>query len=189
MTTAQAVEAEHLVKVYPGEIHAVRDISFSVSAGESFGLLGPNGAGKSTTIGMLSTTVTPTSGRARLGGRDVARDPTGTRAISSVVFQDSVLDRPLTGRQNLTLHLRLWRVARDAGRRRLEEMAAAAGIDDSLTGLLPPTAADSGAAWRSCGHCCPRPRCCSSTSQRWAWTPGSATTCSTRSPRCASAPA
>jgi ABC-2 type transport system ATP-binding protein len=66
MARAFAVEAEDLVKVYPGDVHAVNGVSFAVSAGEAFGLLGPNGAGKTTTIGMLNTTVRPTSGRARL---------------------------------------------------------------------------------------------------------------------------
>ena len=96
-----AIEAIELTKTYPGDVHAVRGISFQVEPGEAFGLLGPNGAGKTTTIGMLNTTVTPTSGRALLGGRDVAKDPMGTRAISSVVFQDAVVDQPLSGRRNL----------------------------------------------------------------------------------------
>ena len=112
-----AVEAENLVKTYAGDVQAVKGISFTVEAGEAFGLLGPNGAGKTTTIGMLNSTVKPTSGHARLGGRDVAEDPLGTRAISSVVFQDTVVDQPLTGRQNLELHLKLWgvRPARGSG--------------------------------------------------------------------------
>ena len=67
--TPPAVEAEQLEKVYPGDVHAVRGISFTVGVGEAFGLLGPNGAGKSTTIGMLNTTVRPTSGRALRRGR------------------------------------------------------------------------------------------------------------------------
>ena len=46
-----AVEADQLVKIYPGNVQAVAGISFSVPAGEAFGLLGPNGAGKTTTIG------------------------------------------------------------------------------------------------------------------------------------------
>jgi ABC-2 type transport system ATP-binding protein len=126
--TSAVVEADELVKVYSGEIRAVDRISFTVAAGEAFGLLGPNGAGKSTTIGMLTTTVKPTSGRARLGGMDVARDPTATRAISSVVFQDAVVDRPLTGRQNLVLHLKLWGVPPAAGQSRINELAEAVGI-------------------------------------------------------------
>ena len=59
-----AVEAENLVKTYAGDVQAVKGISFAVEAGEAFGLLGPNGAGKTTTIGMLNSTVIPTSGHA-----------------------------------------------------------------------------------------------------------------------------
>ncbi len=130
MTVQPAVQAEKLVKTYEGGVQAVKGISFQVAAGEAFGLLGPNGAGKTTTIGMLNTTVTPTSGRARLGGFDVADDPMGTRAVSSVVFQDAVVDQPLTGRQNLELHLRLWGVDPAVGRRRLSELTRTVGIAD-----------------------------------------------------------
>jgi ABC-2 type transport system ATP-binding protein len=127
---APAIEAVDLVKTYAGDVQAVKGISFDVAPGEAFGLLGPNGAGKSTTIGMLNTTVAPTSGRALLGGRDVATDPLGTRTISSVVFQDSVLDQPLTGRQNLDLHLRLWG-AKDQ-QRRLADLCEVVGLSDVL---------------------------------------------------------
>src|SRR2546421_4390991 len=105
-----AVEVSRLTKTYPGGVEAVRGIDFQVTPGEVFGLLGPNGAGKSTTIGMLTTTIRPTSGSARLAGFDVATEPLQARAVSSVVFQDSVVDRSLTGRRNLELHARLWGV-------------------------------------------------------------------------------
>ena len=68
-----AIEAEGLRKTYPGGVEAVKGIDFQVSGGEVFGLLGPNGAGKSTTVGMLTTTIVPTAGSARLVGHDVAR--------------------------------------------------------------------------------------------------------------------
>ena len=74
-TAVPAVAVEDLRKTYPGEVEAVKGIDFTVGVGEVFGLLGPNGAGKSTTIGMLTTTVTPTGGRARLAGFDVVRQP------------------------------------------------------------------------------------------------------------------
>ena len=65
----------------------MKGIDFEVGAGEVFGLLGPNGAGKSTTIGMLTTTIAPTSGTAALGGYDVgaraARGRARSRASSS----------------------------------------------------------------------------------------------------------
>jgi ABC-2 type transport system ATP-binding protein len=129
---APAIEAVQLTKTYAGDIHAVNGVSFEVAPGEAFGLLGPNGAGKTTTLGMLNTTVTPTSGQAFLGGIDVAADPIGTRAISSVVFQDAVVDQPLTGRQNLELHLRLWGTNTGTGRVRLAQLAEVVGIADIL---------------------------------------------------------
>src|ERR1700761_8597195 len=89
-----AVAVSQLSKTYPGGVEAVKGIDFEVAPGEVFGLLGPNGAGKSTTIGMLTTTVAPTSGSARLGGYDVATQPLLARSVSSAVFQDTVLDAP-----------------------------------------------------------------------------------------------
>jgi len=81
---------------------------------------------------MLNTTVIPTSGRALLGGKDVASDPIGTRAISSVVFQDAVVDEAFTGRQNLELHLRLWGTNDAAGRARLEHLTDVVGMSEYL---------------------------------------------------------
>src|SRR3954451_3468974 len=95
------IEVRRLTKTYPGGVEAVRGIDFDVYAGEVFGFLGPNGAGKSTTVGMLTTTVAPTSGRERLAGHDVTDDPIAARQVSAVVFQDAVVDRALTGRRNL----------------------------------------------------------------------------------------
>src|SRR5438874_4135958 len=90
-----AIEVIELRKVYPGGVEAVRGIDFAVAPGEVFGLLGPNGARKSTTIGMLTTTVRPTSGSARLAGHDVRTEPLAARKVSTVVFQEAVLDRSL----------------------------------------------------------------------------------------------
>jgi ABC-2 type transport system ATP-binding protein len=123
-----AVEVAQLRKTYPGGLEAVKGIDFAVAAGEVFGLLGPNGASKSTTIGMLTTTVVPTSGTARLVGYDVATQPMLARGVSSVVFQDAVVDRPLSGRANLELHARLWGVAPDHARRRIDELVEAVGL-------------------------------------------------------------
>ena len=105
-----AIEAHGLRKTYPGGVEAVKGIDFEVAEGEVFGLLGPNGAGKSTTVGMLTTTIVPTAGTARLVGHDVARSPLLARSVSSVVFQEAVVDRGLSGRANLELHTRLWGV-------------------------------------------------------------------------------
>src|SRR6266576_3026566 len=103
-----AIEVHGLSKTYAGGVEAVKPIDFEVAPGETFGLLGPNGAGKSTTVGMLNGTVAPTSGSARLAGFDVATEPLAARAVSSVVFQEPVVDNELSGRRNLQLHARLW---------------------------------------------------------------------------------
>jgi ABC-2 type transport system ATP-binding protein len=104
------VVVEELTKTYPGGVQAVRGISFSVRPGEVFGLLGPNGAGKTTTIGVLTTLVRPSGGRALVGGHDVVAQPLAARQSIGVVFQDSVLDNDFSGLANLRLHARLWRV-------------------------------------------------------------------------------
>lgn len=122
------IEVRNLRKVYPGGTEAVRGIDFEVEPGEVFGLLGPNGAGKSTTIGMLTTTIVPTSGTAMLAGFDVTRQPLAARAVSSVVFQDAVVDRSLSGRRNLELHARLWRVDGREAAARIDEIAAGLGL-------------------------------------------------------------
>jgi ABC-2 type transport system ATP-binding protein len=127
-----AIDVRRLRKTYPGGVEAVKGIDFRVAAGEVFGLLGPNGAGKSTTIGMLTTTIAPTGGSARVAGFDVASDPLAARRVSSVVFQEPVVDRALTGRRNLDIHARLWRVDPAAARDRIGELAETLGLTELL---------------------------------------------------------
>jgi ABC-2 type transport system ATP-binding protein len=127
-----AIDVRQLTKTYPGGVEAVKAIDFAVEPGEVFGLLGPNGAGKSTTIGMLTGTVKPTGGSALLAGFDVAAEPLAARRVSSVVFQESVLDRALSGRSNLALHARLWGVPARAAETRIAELAAQLGIEELL---------------------------------------------------------
>ncbi|HEY2438813.1 MAG TPA: ATP-binding cassette domain-containing protein [Solirubrobacteraceae bacterium] len=127
-----AVEVSRLRKTYPSGVEAVKGIDFEVAPGEVFGLLGPNGAGKSTTIGMLTTTVKPTSGSARLAGYDVATEPLLARSVSSVVFQDAVVDGALSGRANLELHGRLWGAAGAQASRRIADLVEAVGLSELI---------------------------------------------------------
>jgi ABC-2 type transport system ATP-binding protein len=107
-------------------VEAVRGISFSVEAGETFGLLGPNGAGKSTTLGCITSLVRPTSGRVVVDGVDAQRDPLATKRLIAVVPQTRNLDRDLSVREVLTYHGRYFGLPAAERERRadrlLEEM-------------------------------------------------------------------
>src|SRR6478752_8879270 len=127
---APAIEARGLRKTYPGGVEAVAGIDFTVRPGEVFGLLGPNGAGKSTTIGILTTTVSPTDGIARVAGFDVVTDPIGARRASAVVFQEAVVDGSLTGQRNLEIHARLWGVPKSSIRPTIADITERFGLGD-----------------------------------------------------------
>ena len=127
-----AISVEGLTKTYEGGVEAVRGIDFGVAPGEVFGLLGPNGAGKSTTIGMLTTAVLPNAGHATLAGFDVVKQPLAARRVSSVVFQDTVVDKGLSGRKNLMLHARLWNVPSARAVQQIADLTEAFGLTEVL---------------------------------------------------------
>jgi len=79
-----------------------------VPAGEFFALLGPNGAGKTTTLSILTTTLAPTDGRARIQGLDVVADAAAVRQRVGIIFQRPSLDRNLTGEENVRFHAILY---------------------------------------------------------------------------------
>jgi ABC-2 type transport system ATP-binding protein len=100
---------ENLVKTYAATrktpaVEAVRGISFTVEAGETFGLLGPNGAGKSTTLGCITTLVRPTSGRVTVDGVDVVARAQDAKMRIALVPQARNLDRDLSVRELLVYH-------------------------------------------------------------------------------------
>jgi ABC-2 type transport system ATP-binding protein len=103
------IETVDLTKTYPGaDFRAVDGLNLRVGTGEVFGLLGPNGAGKTTTVGVLTTRVIPTGGRALVGGIDVVKQPTLVKQLIGVVSQQNTLDRQLTPWENLYFHGRLF---------------------------------------------------------------------------------
>jgi ABC-2 type transport system ATP-binding protein len=120
---APVIHTEDLTKVYPGaDFAAVDHLNLDVRAGEIFGLLGPNGAGKTTTAGMLTTRVVPTSGRAFLGGIDIAAHPALAKQLSGIVSQQNTLDRQLTVWENLYFHGRLFGIGARASRQAADEL-------------------------------------------------------------------
>jgi ABC-2 type transport system ATP-binding protein len=114
------IETIDLVKTYPGtDFRAIDGLNLRVGMGEVYGLLGPNGAGKTTTVGVLTTRVIPSSGRALVGGIDVVTHPTLAKQMIGVVSQQNTLDRQLTPWENLYFHGRLFGM----GKRESKQMA------------------------------------------------------------------
>ncbi|HYM14235.1 MAG TPA: ATP-binding cassette domain-containing protein [Dehalococcoidia bacterium] len=119
------ISTRQLTKRYgDGErgILAVDRLDLDVSRGEIFGLLGPNGAGKTTTIGMLTTRVRPTAGRACIGAIDVAAEPAMAKRAIGVVTQTNTLDRALSVAENLYYHGLYFGMSARAARRRTAEL-------------------------------------------------------------------
>src|SRR5579871_1883239 len=117
------IHTEDLTKIYAGtDFAAVDRLNLDVRTGEIFGLLGPNGAGKTTTAGMLTTRVVPTSGRAFLGGIDVAAHPALAKQLSGIVSQQNTLDRQLTVWENLYFHGRLFGMGAKRSRQVADEL-------------------------------------------------------------------
>jgi ABC-2 type transport system ATP-binding protein len=124
---------EDLRKTYKssrGDVEAVRGIDLDIPHGEFFGLLGPNGAGKSTTIGMLTTLVQPTGGRAWVAGHDVSKDTVAVKRKIGVVTQNNTLDMQLTVAENLEFRSRFFGLSARAAGRRATQLIDAFGLGD-----------------------------------------------------------
>jgi ABC-2 type transport system ATP-binding protein len=120
-TAPSAIEVEHIVKKY-GDFTAVDDVSFSVKEGEIFGLLGPNGAGKSTLIRMMTTLIPITSGKARIGGHDVAKEPNAARRMIGVIPQALTSDLDLTIEENMSIYAKLYDVPAKERKKSIDEL-------------------------------------------------------------------
>jgi ABC-2 type transport system ATP-binding protein len=102
-----AIEVERLTRKF-GDQTADDAISFSVRAGETYGILGPNGAGKTTLIRMLTTLLLPTSGTARIRGRDIVSEQSAVRALIGTVSQAVTTDENLTVDENLSIQGKMY---------------------------------------------------------------------------------
>ena len=127
----QAIEAENLVKTYPGDVTALDGLTFSVPSGTVFGLLGPNGAGKTTAVKILTTLARADSGSAHVAGFDVARDAPRVRREIGVVQQKHGVDIALTGRENLRLQGRVFGMRGPELERRAQHLLEQVGLGDA----------------------------------------------------------
>jgi ABC-2 type transport system ATP-binding protein len=136
------IEVNNLVKRYKGaKSPSVKGVSFSVEEGEFFAFLGPNGAGKTTTISILTTTLSKTSGEARIAGYDVDKEARQVRENVGIIFQQPSLDENLTAEENIRFHACLYgmcgyrpsfRFMPKFYRDKIMELAEVVGISDAL---------------------------------------------------------
>jgi ABC-2 type transport system ATP-binding protein len=122
-----AIQVENIVKKY-GTFEAVKGVNFSVANGEIFGLLGPNGAGKSTLIRMMTTLIPVTSGRALVGGHDVAKEPDAVRRMIGVIPQALTSDPDLTLEENLSIYAKLYGVPAAQRKKNIEDVLEAVDL-------------------------------------------------------------
>lgn len=121
----------HLTKRYK-DVVAVDDLSLKVKEGELYAFLGENGAGKSTTINIMCGQLSKDHGTITIDGHDLDRDPNSIKAALGVVFQQSVLDKPLTVYDNLENRAALYGIVGEAFRARLAELCALLQLDELL---------------------------------------------------------
>jgi len=117
-----AIEIRNLSKIYKGNIKAVSNISFDVSNGIIFGFLGPNGAGKSTTIKMLTGLIQPTTGTAKIQGKDIRTQIVEIKKTTGVVTEDSNLYDELSVFDNLRFVGQLYGVPTVNREKRITEL-------------------------------------------------------------------
>ena len=120
-SSVPAVRVEGVVKRF-GATVALDGAGLEVPGGMVFGLLGPNGAGKTTLVRILATLLAPDAGRAEVLGHDVVREPAAVRELLGLTGQFAAVDELLTGRENLEMFGRLFKLSREEARRRAGEL-------------------------------------------------------------------
>src|SRR6266478_3045311 len=113
-----------------GPRKALDNVSVAVAPGRFVALLGLNGAGKSTLFSLVTRLFAIQTGRIRLFGHDVIRQPGEALRLLGVVFQPRTLDLDLSVRQNLTYHAALHGIDRREARLRAGEVLARIGLAD-----------------------------------------------------------
>jgi ABC-2 type transport system ATP-binding protein len=119
-----------------GDVVALEALDLAIHAGEFFGLLGPNGAGKTTAIGILTTRVRPTSGRAIVAGADVMEDSVRVRQTIGVVPQRPNADLSLNVMENLQFHAAYFGIGFDVATKRAYELLERLGLAEKASSKL-----------------------------------------------------
>jgi ABC-2 type transport system ATP-binding protein len=109
--------------------HALRDVSFEVALGETYGLLGPNGSGKSTLIRVLSTLLVPDEGYVRMLGYRIPGEEAEVRKRVGRVSVDAAFYKKLSARENLLYSAYLYGMEKTQAEQRAMEILEALGLD------------------------------------------------------------
>ncbi len=125
------IEIKNLYKSF-GEVKAVRDLSFRVKEGELFAFLGENGAGKSTTISILCGQLEKDGGEVRIDGDLLDENIFEIKRKIGVVFQNSVLDKPLTVYDNLESRAAVYGIFGEEFQKRLQELCGLLDLKELL---------------------------------------------------------
>lgn len=112
------------------DVVALDSLDLDIRAGEFFGLLGPNGAGKTTAIGILTTRILPTAGKAIVAGADVVEDSVRVRQSIGIVPQRPNADLSLNVMENLQFHAAYFGIAFDKATKRAHELLGRLGLSD-----------------------------------------------------------
>ena len=131
MNEAPVIEALGLTRRY-GAIEAVRDVSFSIGAGEIVGLLGPNGAGKTTIMKILTCCLFPTQGTARVVGHDVVEEPLEVKRAIGYLPENAPLYADLAVREYLSFIADARDLESAQRAKRIERVAGECGISEVL---------------------------------------------------------
>lgn len=116
-----AVEAKNIKKSYGNNL-VLNGINIQVERGTMLALLGPNGAGKTTTVRILSTLLKYDAGSASVEGFDVKKDADKVREVIGLTGQSAAVDELLTGRENLVMMGRLYRLTKQSAKERANEL-------------------------------------------------------------------
>ncbi len=128
---AAIIEVTHLLKKYGNRV-AVDDISFSVEEGSFFSFLGSNGAGKSTTINLLTTLIQKDAGQIIIDKYSTGRDDGQIRNRIGCVFQQGLLDKKLTVRENLQIRGSFYSLSKKALAQKITELSELIQITEIL---------------------------------------------------------
>ncbi len=121
MAANDAIVVKNLKKSY-GKNDVLKGVNLTVKRGTMLALLGPNGAGKTTTVRIMSTLLNFDSGTVTVEGHDVASASDEVRAVIGLTGQSAAVDEILTGRENLVMMGRLYRLTKRSALARAEEL-------------------------------------------------------------------